>query len=135
MNSAQKRRTPAGGPGREVDQRIQLGRELYGAKARASSARLPTNWRDRLPDPASYYAQHLEALSEPDAEGWARTQCPFHDDCNRSLSVRVASTRGHWRCAATCGYGDLVAFHQRITGSTFVEAVRDLIGLRGGRSP
>ena len=100
--------------------------------ARHSGARLPANWRDRLPDPAIYYAQHLDKLTKPNATGWAQARCPFHDDHNASLSVHVDSERGHWRCFAACGGGDLVGFHMRITGSTFVEAVRDLIGLRGG---
>lgn len=106
---------------------------VYGSpRPRATSGRLPANWRDRLPDPASYYAQHVEKLTKPNATGWAQARCPFHDDHNASLSVHVASERGHWRCFASCGGGDMVGFHMRITGSTFVEAVRDLIGLHGG---
>lgn len=99
------------------------------SKPRASSARLPANWRDRLPNPANYYARHLEKLTKPNATGWAQARCPFHDDHDASLSVHVAGDRGHWRCFASCGGGDLVGFHMRLTRTDFMVAVRDLIGL------
>lgn len=134
--SAPRKRTRPVGTGRRFDTAaFHLARELYGPGTRTSSGRLPQNWRDRLPDPGSYYAQHVERLSKPDATGWAHARCPFHDDRGASLRLHIESTRGHWRCSGDCGHGDLVTFHRRITGSTFVEAVRDLIGLRGGRSP
>ena len=53
--------------------------------------------------------------------------CPFHEDRNASLSVKVVDARGHWRCFAGCGAGDLVAFHMRRTGKAFQEAVADLL--------
>lgn len=101
--------------------------QLYGKPRKA--AYLPRDWRNRLPDPASYYAQHVQKLTKPNATGWAQGRCPFHEDHNASLSVHVTGERGHWRCFASCGGGDLVGFHQRITGLDFVAAVRDLIGL------
>lgn len=105
-------------------------RRVHGSsRSRASSARLPANWRDHLPEPASYYARHLEKLTRPNATGWAQARCPFHDDHDASLSVHVASDRGHWRCFASCGGGDLVSFHMRLTGMDFMAAARDLIGL------
>lgn len=97
--------------------------------ARRSGARLPANWRDRLPDPGDYYRAHVERLTGPNATGWAQGRCPFHDDKNASLSVHVTGERGHWRCFASCGGGDLVSFHMRLTGLEFVAAVRDLLGL------
>lgn len=97
--------------------------------SRATSSRLPENWRDRLPNPASYYARHLEKLTRPNATGWAQARCPFHDDHDASLSVHVAGDRGHWRCFASCGSGDIVSFHMRLTGLDFMAAARDLIGL------
>lgn len=100
---------------------------LYGASR--GSDYLPQNWRDRLPDPASYYAQHVAKLGKPNATGWAQGQCPFHEDRNASLSVHVASVKGQWRCFASCGGGDLVGFHMKRTGLDFKAAVRDLIGL------
>ena len=104
--------------------------KLYGAKYTASPSRtLPLHWRDRLPDPASYYRQHVEKLGKPNATGWAQGRCPFHEDHNASMSVNVADARGGWRCFASCGGGDLIGFHSRLTGKQFADAVRDLIGL------
>lgn len=91
--------------------------------------RIPDNWRDRLPDPASYYAQHVAKLGKPNATGWAQGTCPFHEDRNASLSVHVTSVKGQWRCFASCGGGDLVGFHMKRTGLDFKAAVRDLTGL------
>jgi DNA primase len=97
--------------------------------SRSASVRIPDNWRDRLPDPASYYAQHVAKLGKPNATGWAQGPCPFHEDRNASLSVHITSMKGPWRCFASCGGGDLVGFHMRRTGLDFKGAVRDLIGL------
>lgn len=99
---------------------------LYCSPKHTSS--LPTNWRDRLPDPTSYYGQNVQRLSRANATGWAQGVCPFHEDRNASLSVHVACGRGHWRCFASCGGGDLVGFHMRLRGLDFKAAVRDLIG-------
>ena len=98
---------------------------LYGS---TKPARIPANWRDRLPDPATYYMQHVAKLGRPNASGYAQGICPFHDDKNRSFSVCVSGSHGGWRCFASCGGGDLVGFHQRRTGLDFKAAVRDLIG-------
>jgi DNA primase len=94
-------------------------------------ASIPTNWRDRLPDPAGYYAKHIQKLSRANATGWAQGTCPFHEDRNASLSVQFNSDRGHWRCFASCGGGDLLGFHMKLRGLTFKDAVCELIGLRG----
>ncbi len=98
---------------------------LYGSKP---ASRIPDNWRDRLPDPAIYYAQYVAKLGKANTNGWAQGVCPFHEDHNASLSVHVADARGGWRCFASCGGGDLVSFHQRLTGLDFKAAVRELIG-------
>ena len=87
--------------------------------------KLPVNWRTRLPDPASYYAQRVEGLSRPNALGWAQGRCPFHDDHNQSLSVHV-SGRGCWRCES-CGGGDMIGFAMRLQGLPFAEAAKALI--------
>ncbi|MEO9080038.1 MAG: CHC2 zinc finger domain-containing protein [Rhodanobacter sp.] len=100
-------------------------RTLYGDKP---SAYIPDNWRDRLPDPATYYRQHVQKLGRTNATGWAQGVCPFHEDHNASLSVNLTGERGAWRCFASCGGGDLLGFHQRRTGLDFKAAVRDLIG-------
>lgn len=90
--------------------------------------RLPANWRDRLPDPASYYREYIEKLGAPNSKGWAQGLCPFHEDNHESLSVHLSGARGGWRCFAGCGSGDLLAFHMRRTGLAFAEAVRELLG-------
>jgi len=95
------------------------------------TARIPDNWRERLPDPDVYYGQHVAKLGKPNGSGWAQGACPFHDDHNKSLSVCLTGERGGWRCFASCGGGDLVGFHSRLRGLDFKAAVRDLIG--GGR--
>jgi len=95
-----------------------------------SSARLPANWRDRLPDPAAYYADKVAKLGKRNGDGWAQGRCPFHEDRDASLSVNLAGLRGCWKCFAGCGAGDLVAFHMRLRSLPFAEAVRDLVGVR-----
>jgi hypothetical protein len=99
-------------------------RQLYGGRRELT---LPANWRDRLPDPATYYAAHVEKLSRPCATGWASGCCPFHEDRQASLSVCLTDARGSWRCHAGCGGGDLVGFEMRRTGKQFKEAVADLL--------
>ena len=101
-------------------------RQLYGgSRARAY---LPTDWHQRLPNPASYYAQHVAKLGTPNAKGWAPGLCPFHDDHHPSLSVHVAEG-GAFKCMSCGAKGrDVVAFHMRRTGLDFKAAVRDLIG-------
>lgn len=90
----------------------------------------PNDWRDRLPDPATYYAAKLAKLTRANPEGWAQARCPFHDDKAASLSVHLSHQRGGWKCFAGCGSGDLVAFHMRLRGLTFPQARDEL--LRGG---
>lgn len=89
---------------------------------------LPHDWRGRLPDPESYYRTRVSRLSRPNSTGWASGLCPFHTDHHPSLSVCVVG-RGLWKCHACDAHGDLVGFHERITGLTFAAAVRDLLGL------
>ncbi|MBD8898371.1 CHC2 zinc finger domain-containing protein [Rhodanobacter sp. DHG33] len=98
---------------------------------RTSNTYLPKDWHSRLPDPAAYYTQHLDKLGDVAANGWAMALCPFHDDYESSLSVKLIGIKGAYRCD-TCGnHGDMVAFHMARTELPFKEAVRDLIGLRG----
>lgn len=101
-------------------------RTLYGDKP---SARIPDNWRDRLPDPATYYGQQIAKLSSANGHGYAVGLCPFHDDHSPSFGVKITDVRGHWCCFAGCGKGDMVSFHQRRIGLAFHDAVRDLIGV------
>ena len=102
-------------------------RALYGSKP---ASRIPDNWRQRLPDPATYYGQHVAKLGRVNSTGWAQGLCPFHDDHNASLSVHLMGERGCWRCfSSSCGGGDLLGFHMRLRGLDFKGAVRDLLGL------
>lgn len=91
------------------------------------TVRIPANWRERLPDPATYYRAMVAKLSRTNGTGWAQGVCPLHEDHNASLSVQMVETRGGWRCFAGCGGGDLVSFHMRCAGKTFKEAVRELV--------
>lgn len=102
----------------------------HGNSTASREVRIPANWRDRLPDPATYYGARLDKLGKPNGDGWAQARCPLHDDRHESLSVHLAGTHGGWRCFASCGKGDMVAFHERLTGKPFKAAVRDLLGLR-----
>lgn len=129
----QKRRSP-----REAGNGAQAGGlsawQVYGNGQRAAriweSPRLPRDWRNRLPDPESYYRAHVAKLGKANATGWAQGPCPFHDDRNASLSVNLRDERGGWRCFAGCGGGDLVGFHMRQTGKAFRDAVAALLGVR-----
>lgn len=93
-----------------------------------SPKHLPRDWRHRLPDPGHYYADHVDKLGQPNASGWAQGRCPFHKDNEPSLSVCL-SGRGLWRCFGCGEHGDMVSFHERITGQPFKDAVRDLLGV------
>jgi len=120
-----------------VAERIANLRGLYGQPKATPSAparkgwtdnpRVPADWRERLPDPAAYYAKHLHKLTRPNGEGWAQSRCPFHDDKAASLSVHLSHPSGGWKCFAGCGGGDLLSFHMRITGQGFKEARADLL--------
>lgn len=99
-----------------------------GPKRPPQEARLPRNWRDRLPAPEAYYRARVDALGARHGNGRAQGRCPFHDHHHASFSVRLDGKRGLWRFGAGCGHGDLVSFHIRPTGLKFVAAVRDLIG-------
>jgi hypothetical protein len=92
--------------------------------------RLPDDWRQRLPDPATYYRGVFERLGKMNAAGWSLVRCPFHPDQTASLSVQVVDARGGFTCFACGAKGDLLAFHMRRTGLPFRDAVADLIGDR-----
>jgi hypothetical protein len=100
------------------------------SRSETRAPRLPDNWRERLPDPAVYYAEHVDNLARSAGDGWAACRCPFHDDAHASAAANLI--HGGFRChAGQCEVrGDLVAFHMRRTGLAFASAVRDLIGGR-----
>lgn len=122
-----KRKPDAGG--RRASDAVAGYQALYG-RGNGTSARLPADWRHRLPEPAGYYAQHVVKLGRPNGTGWAQGVCPFHDDHNASLSVHVTGERGHFRCFACDEKGDMVTFHRKRSGLDFAQAVRDLLGAR-----
>jgi DNA primase len=80
-----------------------------------------------MPEPETYYRARVEKLGPRHGNGWAQGRCPFHEDGTASLSVHLDSPRGGFRCFAGCGHGDLLAFHMRLTGLEFADAVRDLV--------
>ena len=86
--------------------------------------------RDRMTDPAAYYAR--EGLTLVGRGEWRSARCPFHDDKNPSLRVRVES--GSFRCM-TCGAhgGDVVSFHQQKYQQTFKQAAQELGAWGTGR--
>jgi hypothetical protein len=117
MTALQTRRRPAG-TGRVCRNRIEYGKP--------TTSRLPSNWRDRLPDPSIYYAAHVAKLGKPNAIGWAACCCPFHHDKNPSASANLLT--GGFRCHSCGVTHDLIGFHEHLRSLDFAAAVRDLIG-------
>lgn len=127
MMRAPQKRSPGGNRGHAQAGGLGAWRVYQSGKP---SARLPANWRDRLPDPDTYYRKRIAKLGKAHGNGWAQGQCPFHEDRQASFSVNLIGERGGWRCFAGCGKGDMVAFHMRVTGHAFADAVRDLMEVR-----
>ena len=80
--------------------------------------------RERLPDPAAYYARELGKFGRISGDGWAIAHCPFHNDVHPSFTVNLR--HGGWCCFRGCGKGDLVMFQQMKYGQSFVEAAQAL---------
>jgi hypothetical protein len=96
------------------------------AKGRAALLALrPLGHIDRslLPDPAEFYARALGTIKGSGA--WRDAVCPFHKDTKPSLRVKLET--GAWHCFV-CGEGggDVLAFHRRKTGQSFIDACRAL---------
>ncbi len=79
--------------------------------------------REALPIPAEYFRE--QGLKLTGGGEWKNATCPFHNDSNPSLRVRLDS--GGFRCMA-CGAhgGDVLAFHMLLHNLRFIEAARDL---------
>ncbi|MGH8584787.1 MAG: CHC2 zinc finger domain-containing protein [Gammaproteobacteria bacterium] len=94
------------------------------ANAARATPRKPFAFRrDRLPNPAKYFReQDLKLIG---GGTWKSAACPFHDDTRPSL--RVHMERGAFKCM-TCGAkgGDVLAFHMRRHGLSFIDAVKTL---------
>ncbi len=79
--------------------------------------------RSNLQRPANYFKE--QGLKLTGGGEWKDALCPFHDDHNPSLRVRLDS--GGFKCMA-CGAhgGDVLSFHMRRYGLSFKQAARDL---------
>lgn len=76
---------------------------------------------------AAYYPRVLPTMPPPKRSGWVDGGlCPFHVDRHRG-NFRVNLDTGAYCCFA-CGAkgGDLLAFHQRQSGLSFPDSLRDL---------
>lgn len=91
-------------------------------RARTSRVQFPFR-RDQLPAPAAYYAAQRIKLHGGGA--WRNAICQFHNDTSPSLRVRIET--GAFRCMV-CGAhgGDVLAFHRKKYGLSFIAAARDL---------
>ena len=77
--------------------------------------------------PARYYRRVLRTMPAPKGTDWVDGGlCPFHADRHRG-NFRVHLASGAYVCFA-CGAkgGDLLAFHQALTGLSFQDSLRDL---------
>ncbi len=86
--------------------------------------------RALLPDPITYLAARgyeLKGRGE-----WREMICPFHDDTSPSL--RINSRKGCFKCmACEAKGGDIIAFHQLLTGQPFIDACKDLGAWEGNQ--
>lgn len=79
--------------------------------------------RDLLPDVVEYLTARGYSLKGRGE--WREMLCPFHDDSSPSL--RINTRKGCFKCmACEAKGGDLIAFHQKLTGKPFIEACKDL---------
>lgn len=79
--------------------------------------------RALLPNPIDYLQS--QQISFKGSGQWRDVLCPFHDD--KSPSLRMNATTGGFKCMA-CGAkgGDIIAFHQQLTGLGFIETCKAL---------
>jgi hypothetical protein len=83
--------------------------------------------RSLLPSPLAYYRQHFPTLR--DKSKWVTVHCCFHEDRQPSLALHLPS--GAFRCFG-CGAkgGDLIAFHMKRYGMSFIATVNYFGGWR-----
>lgn len=86
--------------------------------------------RDRLPNPADYYAS--ENITLLGRGSWRDALCPFHKDTNPSM--RVFFETGAFRCM-TCGAhgGNVLDFHMLRHKVRFIDAAKRLGAWEGTR--
>lgn len=119
-----KKKPPLGG-GTENQNTTTRGRE-YNTPANPKAAFGSGKFRFRkelLPSPAEYF--RAQGLKLSGGGEWKSARCPFHDDSNPSLRIRLDS--GGFKCMS-CGAhgGDIVDFHAQRWNLTFTAAARDL---------
>lgn len=79
--------------------------------------------RSLLPDVLEYLQARGIAIKGKGV--WREILCPFHNDSSPSL--RINTIKGCFKCmACDAKGGDLIAFHQKLTGKPFIEACKDL---------
>lgn len=74
-------------------------------------------------DYRKYYRQFLQLSGYGE---WLHAQCPFHDDKNPSFYIHEKSGIWHCKSSTKCGSGDVIDFHQKITGKDFVTSVMEI---------
>ncbi len=79
--------------------------------------------KSALQRPAAYFKE--QGLKLSGGGEWKTAICPFHNDHNPSLSVRLDT--GGFRCFA-CGAhgGDTISFHMQRYKLSFKQAAKDL---------
>ena len=85
--------------------------------------------RASLPTPTLYLSERGLLLGKIRGD-WTTLRCPVHKaGAEAHPSLRISLADGHFRCM-TCGVrgGDLIALHRLLTGTGFVQAVRELGG-------
>lgn len=79
--------------------------------------------RALLPDPIEYLT--AQGYTVKGRGEWREIICPFHDDTTPSL--RINSRKGCFKCmACEAKGGDLIAFHQLLTGKSFIDVCKEL---------
>lgn len=81
----------------------------------------------------SFYKEHLDKCSAPDANGEMKALCPFHDDNNPSLGVNTQT--GLYYCFSCEAQGDIFQFVERTKAKTFPEALIHLAEYAGLKTP
>lgn len=79
--------------------------------------------RENLPNPRGYYAAQFPSMKcHYQSPLWISVLCCFHDEVSPSLRINLNS--GGFICFG-CGVkgGDIVAFHQRRYGLSFVQTI------------
>ena len=86
--------------------------------------------RDRLPRPSDYFPE--QGLKLTGGGEWKNAICVFHQDTRPSLRVRLDT--GGFSCMS-CGAkgGDVLAFHMKRHGLSFMEAAKALGAWDDGR--